>query len=197
MQVIVLAVQNAVEYRDMGTATSANTFFRSLGGAFGTAIFGAILTGSVRSNVNHLLPGLAGKLEGGVLQGTPEAIHSLPKPVLDKVLESYVSAYHLIFLVAVPFAVAAFVLALILPELPLRGSPTTVSSADETGAIPEMPPEQVLDPATAFLEDTLEAGANGHLGADANGHADGEPNGHRDGRGARPDGEPLERCAER
>jgi hypothetical protein len=162
MQVIVLAVQNAVDYRDMGTATSANTFFRSLGGAFGTAIFGAILTASVRSNVTHLLPGVAGKLEGGVLQGTPEAIHSLPKPILDKVLESYVNAYHLIFLVAVPFAVAAFLLALVLPELPLRGSPSTPGAGAKPANEIEVPADQVKDPATAFIEAPVEAIQNGH-----------------------------------
>jgi EmrB/QacA subfamily drug resistance transporter len=136
MQVIVLAVQNAVDWRDMGTATSSNTFFRSLGGAFGTAIFGAILTARVAANLQHLLPSgmsVADRARlGGVIQAGPQAIHTLPQAVLNAVLEAFVRAYQVVFWVAVPFAVTAFVLAIALPELPLRGpAPAVVAEAAE------------------------------------------------------------------
>jgi len=143
MQVIVLAVQNAVDYRDMGTATSSNTFFRTMGGAFGTAIFGAILTNRLTANLTHLVPLDALQRYHGVLQGTPQQIHGLPQPVLHGVLESFVRSYHVIFLVAVPFALVAFFLALALPELPLRGPATPPPNGART-AVPEPVPEPAL-----------------------------------------------------
>jgi hypothetical protein len=133
MQVLVLAVQNGVEYRDMGTAVSLNTFFRTMGGAFGTAIFGAILTTQLTANLTRLLPGGAKTLDLAALQGAPKQIHSLPPPVLNAVIESFVRAYHVVFLAAVPFAVVAFFLALVLPEVPLRGGAPSVSEAGDIG----------------------------------------------------------------
>jgi EmrB/QacA subfamily drug resistance transporter len=133
MQVIVLAVQNAVAYRDMGTATSANTFFRTLGGAFGTAVFGAILTARLTASLLHLLPGGAStlsRLNVSVLQGAPKAIRALPPTILHPVLESYVRAYHVLFLVAIPIAFVSFVLALALPEVPLRGGAPVLAAKE-------------------------------------------------------------------
>ncbi len=148
MQVIVLAVQNSVDYRDMGTATSANMFFRTLGGAFGTAIFGAILTSRLRANLTHLLPPAALQHIGGVLQGTPARIRSLPAPILNPVLESFVRSYHVIFLVAVPVGIVAFLLALALPEVPLRGpalAPATQGAeTGPEGRVPEPSIEPIV-----------------------------------------------------
>ena len=64
MQVLILAVQNAVEPRDMGTATGAATFLRSMGGSFGVAVFGAILTNRLATNLPDMFPG--GRLPAGV-----------------------------------------------------------------------------------------------------------------------------------
>jgi EmrB/QacA subfamily drug resistance transporter len=133
MQVIVLAVQNSVDYRDMGTATSANTFFRTLGGAFGTAIFGAILTSRLKASFTQLLPASELRHIGGILQGTPSQIRALPPDVLNPVLQAFVHAYQVIFLVAVPFGVVAFVLALMLPEVPLRGPGAAPAPASANG----------------------------------------------------------------
>ena len=78
MQVLVLAVQNSVQPRDLGVATSASTFFRSLGGSFGTSLFGAIFTSQVAANIARNLPGadLAGDLTSspGVIAQLPEAV---------------------------------------------------------------------------------------------------------------------------
>src|SRR6185437_2281537 len=78
MQVLVLAVQNAVDRRDLGTATGAATFLRSMGGSFGVALFGAVLTNQLAANLRDLLPG--GRLPPGVspdtLRGSPAAILS-------------------------------------------------------------------------------------------------------------------------
>ena len=56
MQVLVVAVQNAVPYEELGTATSGVTFFRMIGGSFGTAVFGAIFANLVVDNVLKRAP---------------------------------------------------------------------------------------------------------------------------------------------
>jgi MFS family permease len=122
MQIVVTAVQNAVERRDMGSATSSVTFFRSLGGAFGTAIFGAVLANRLayhlpRSGSGTDLPPGA---DVSTLANNVEAIQALPPDVKAVVLDAWVRSVHDVFLVAVPFALIAFVLAFFIPELELK-----------------------------------------------------------------------------
>jgi EmrB/QacA subfamily drug resistance transporter len=143
MQNTVLATQNAVEVRDMGTATSALTFFRSLGGVFGTAFFGAIFVNRLNAWLPRLLP--AGFHGGGRVQATtggfnvpPQVIDSLPAAVRRAITGAMVHAMDTVFLVAVPFAVLTVVLALLLREVPLR---------DTAGLMAE--PEVPAVPATA------------------------------------------------
>lgn len=122
MQVFVLAVQNAVDRRDMGAATSASTFFRSMGGAFGTAVFGAILNDRVQAYLAQRLPaGGSGGPRGGSLLGSPAQIAQLPAPIREAVVDSFVRGLHVVFLAAIPFTVVAFALTLFLPEIRLRG----------------------------------------------------------------------------
>ena len=118
MQVLVLAVQNSVERRDLGVATSASTFFRSLGGSFGTALFGAIFTSQVAGNIARNLPGA--DLGGRDLTSSPGIIAQLPEAIRVGVVEAFADATGTVFLAAVPFAAVAFVVILLLPELPLR-----------------------------------------------------------------------------
>ena len=119
MQVLVLAVQNAVEHRDLGTATSAATFFRSMGGALGTALFGAIFASRLASQLAAGLPsGVAD--EAAVVQSTPERIAALPEPVREVVVAAVAGGVDAVFMWAVPFAVIGFFLALALQERPLR-----------------------------------------------------------------------------
>lgn len=124
MQVLVLAVQNAVEHRDLGTATSAATFFRSMGGALGVAVFGALLSDRLGRYIPERLAGAG--VEGGAggrdLLGTPEAIAALPDPVRDAVLGGFADSLSDIYTIAIPIAVLGFVVVLFLPELPLRTS---------------------------------------------------------------------------
>lgn len=119
MQVLVLATQNAVDQRDLGTATSANAFFRSMGGAFGVAVFGSVFNGRLTTYLEDLLPPGA-TLDHTALESGPEALHQLPDGVQTVVLDAFARALHVMFLVGVPVAVAGFVLILFLPELPLR-----------------------------------------------------------------------------
>lgn len=123
MQVMTLAVQNSVERRDMGTATSVATFFRSMGSSFGTAIFGAILTARLTAHLNDLLPAAyQGKITGNNLQAGASQMKHMDPQVVHAILESFVRAFHDVFIWAIPFALLTFVVALFLRETPLRTS---------------------------------------------------------------------------
>jgi EmrB/QacA subfamily drug resistance transporter len=125
LQVAVLAVQNAVDHRDLGTATSATVFFRILGGTLGTALFGAVLLNRLQHNLAVLLPARAAgraHLGLGVLQGAPQRLRALPGPVLHPLLEAFARSYQVVYRWVIPFAVATLLLALLLREAPLRTS---------------------------------------------------------------------------
>ncbi len=131
MQVLIVAVQNSVDFRDMGIATSASTFFRSMGGTLGIAIFGAILSSRLATEISARLPD-GGGVPAGDLTNSPKKIAALPPAVHDKVIDAFVASLHTVYVVAVPIALAGFVLSWFLRELPLRtGGPTeTGNSAD-------------------------------------------------------------------
>jgi EmrB/QacA subfamily drug resistance transporter len=135
MQVLVLAVQNAVEFRDLGTATSANTFFRSMGGAFGVAVYGAIFASGLDRHLARLLPAGAGPIDATVIRSGPERLAALPGPVHGAVVEAFARSLHTVFLWAMPVAAAGFVVVLFLKELPLR---TSVHVGMETAGPVEM-----------------------------------------------------------
>jgi MFS family permease len=120
MQVLVLAVQNAVDRRDLGAATSATTFLRSMGGAVGVAVFGALFA----HRLHELVPGQL---------GTPEAIHQLPPPARAAVVDAFAEALQTVFLAAVPFTLAGFLAVLFLPELRLRSATDQPQRAADTG----------------------------------------------------------------
>jgi predicted MFS family arabinose efflux permease len=130
MQVLVLAVQNAADRRDLGAATSASTFFRSMGGAVGVAVFGALLSHGLRG----LLP---------VRLGTPDSIHRLPPPVRDAVVGAFAESLQTVFLAAVPFTLAGFLAVLFLSELRLRSA--------EDGSRPQERAARVVGPARPSL----------------------------------------------
>jgi EmrB/QacA subfamily drug resistance transporter len=121
MQVLVLAVQNGVEHRDLGTATSASTFFRSMGGAFGTAVFGAIFASRLSSELSGLIP-TGVDLRADAVLGSPQQILALPPDTYQLVISAFTRAIDSVFWWAIPFGVLAFVLTLALKEVPLRES---------------------------------------------------------------------------
>jgi EmrB/QacA subfamily drug resistance transporter len=132
MQIVVTAVQNAVDQRDMGTATSSVTFFRSMGAAFGTALFGAVLT----SRLGHYLAAAAGgRLPPGAdeskIANNVQAIQVLPGDVKAVVIDAWVRALHDVFLTAVPILVVGFVVAFFIPEIPLRTASDSRSGESE------------------------------------------------------------------
>ncbi|MFD6973784.1 DHA2 family efflux MFS transporter permease subunit [Streptomyces sp. NPDC059979] len=126
MQVLVLVVQNAVSYADLGVATSGATFFRSIGASFGVAIFGTVFINELDSKLTAALAGA--KLPAGVnvtqLEADPRAITALPADLQPRVLDAYATAITDVFLYAVPVVLIAFVVAWFLKEDTLRGSVT-------------------------------------------------------------------------
>jgi EmrB/QacA subfamily drug resistance transporter len=135
MQVLIVAVQNSVDASDIGIATGTASFTRSMGGSFGTAILGAILTAQLIASLDRLLPpgSAADGVEPTTLLGSPASILELSAPVRDAVVESFVNALQVAFLAALPFAVIAFVLSLFLPESRLRsaGDPAQEEEPEE------------------------------------------------------------------
>ncbi len=137
IQVVVLAVQNSSSPREMGVATSSITFFRQIGGSFGVAVFGAILTSSLASQLASAIPPeLAGKINADSLTGSPATIKALPAPVREAVQNGFVSAIDTVFLVAVPVCVAAFVISWFLKEVKLRTADDVQAAMTQPGATP-------------------------------------------------------------
>jgi MFS family permease len=120
IQIMVLAVQNSVPHSDLGTATATETFTRSMGGAFGVAVFGAILTNRLVYNLDRLLPGAAQRMDLAAITGSPAAIRALPAATQTAVIQALANSIHIVFLAAVPLALLAFVVTWFLPEKPLR-----------------------------------------------------------------------------
>jgi EmrB/QacA subfamily drug resistance transporter len=131
-QILVVAIQNAVEPREIGTATAAANLFRALGGAVGVAVFGAIFTAGLR----HWLPTELGeRIPRGVsatgIQSTPGHIHSLAPALQHAIAHAVGHSLHDVFLVAAPVALIGFVVVLTVRELPLRGRTPTPTSKQE------------------------------------------------------------------
>jgi EmrB/QacA subfamily drug resistance transporter len=133
-QVLVIAVQNAVDYRNLGAATSDTTFFRSIGGSFGTAIFGAIFSAQLTAHLSSLASSLPPGVKLSAAQSVA-ALRLLPAAVRAEVVHAYTLSLSTVFLVAVPIAALAFVLSWLLPEVRLR-STTQATDVGHTFAMP-------------------------------------------------------------
>lgn len=132
MQTLVIALQNSIDFKDMGVATTSNTFFRSLGSVFGAAVFGSILT----SRVGHYLkadfaelaqsnPAALKDFDPGILQtvtSNTSVLHGLPQVIQNTVLQSFVNSFHVVFLAAAPVTAIGIICALQLREKPLRSN---------------------------------------------------------------------------
>ena len=139
MQILVVAVQNAVDYADLGVATSGVTLFRSIGGSVGTALLGAIFATQLSSNLADEFGDLAGgRVPGNLSSGgvNPAAIQQLPEPIHGAYLHAFTDSLNTVFLVAAGIAVVAFALSWLIAELPLRETVTT-SGLSESFAVPK------------------------------------------------------------
>jgi EmrB/QacA subfamily drug resistance transporter len=134
IQVLVIAVQNTVPFADLGAATSGVTFFRTIGGAFGVSVFGAIFSNQLASQLSSALRGvpLPPGFSAAQIEGDSAALHRLPGSVQHDILHAYSLALHPVFLTSVPIAVVAFILAWFLKEVPLRTSAGAATAQGET-----------------------------------------------------------------
>jgi predicted MFS family arabinose efflux permease len=131
MQVLVLVVQNDARPQEIGVATSTATFFRSVGGSFGVAIFGAIFASRLAAQIKQLPAGAAKHLAGGV-HLTPQEAKRLPPVVHSEFLHAFSHALHGVFLWGMVMAIVPFVLAWFLKEVPLRTTLTGPAEQDGT-----------------------------------------------------------------
>ncbi|REF35284.1 MDR family MFS transporter [Thermasporomyces composti] len=143
-QVLVLAVQNTCERRDLGIATSAATFFRSLGGAVGVALFGAILSARITSAIPSLLAERGATVpssDSSPRLGTPSEIAALPEPLRSAIREGFTLGLDTIYLLLVPLVLLAFLAVLAVKEVPLRG-PGPVPVPDVTSVRTQPTPKR-------------------------------------------------------
>jgi EmrB/QacA subfamily drug resistance transporter len=132
MQVLVLVVQNDAPREQIGVATSTATFFRSVGGAFGVAIFGAIFASRLNARLAELPRAVTAHLGTGV-HLNPEQARHLPPAVHQAFLDAFAHSLHGVFLWGMAIAVIPFALSWLLKEVPLR---TTLARSTEAEAEP-------------------------------------------------------------
>jgi EmrB/QacA subfamily drug resistance transporter len=123
MQVLVLAVQNDARPESMGVATATTTFFRSVGGSFGVAIFGTIFATRLADQFRRLPASVTGHLHlAGGVHLDPAQARRLPPAAHTAFLHAFAHALHGVFVVGVGFMAGAFLLSWALREVPLRST---------------------------------------------------------------------------
>ncbi|WP_405489855.1 DHA2 family efflux MFS transporter permease subunit [Nocardia sp. NBC_00511] len=119
MQVLTIVVQNSVPYSDLGTATSGVTFFRTIGSAFGTTVFGTLYSNQLRPNLEAAL--IEARVRPEAAQ-SPAALRALPAEQSAPIIQAYADSIDFVFRWVVPFALLGFVVAWFLKQVPLRDS---------------------------------------------------------------------------
>lgn len=131
MQTSMLIIQNSVEPKDMGVASSTSTFFRSIGGSFGVSLAGAIFSSRLASSLDGVAG--TGELAGGATNIDPETLADIPTAAQEPILSAIANAISGVFIWALPLAVAAFLLGWFIKEIPLRGgTPPPADTERET-----------------------------------------------------------------
>ncbi len=179
MQVLVIIVQNGVAHSELGVATSGATFFRSIGGSFGTAIFGAIFSNVLVGNLASHLHGLSLPAGFSAADVTPAALSHLPTAVHLGFVNGYAETIQTVFLIAVPIAVLAFLASWLIPQVELRQWAAPAASAAPTAEAQAVDASSGLDDiqaeddasGTAVQSETLDpqdtGRADGRWGPDA------------------------------
>ncbi len=123
LTIIVVALQNAVSQREMGTATASYMFFRNIGSAVGAAVYGTVMNARLRYWLPRLLsPSLRSRVSATRVSYSPAAVRRLPADLRIPVIEAFGRSLHLVFLFGAPVAAIALPLLLVMRELPLRTS---------------------------------------------------------------------------
>jgi EmrB/QacA subfamily drug resistance transporter len=139
MQVLVIIAQNGVPHGEIGVATAGATFFRSIGGSFGTAIFGAIFSNILIGNLASHLHGV--RLPNGfsAANATPATLSQLPAVVHDGFIAGYAQSIQTVFLIAVPIAALAFLASWLIPQVELHRwsgqAPAAAVESDGSAAV--------------------------------------------------------------
>jgi EmrB/QacA subfamily drug resistance transporter len=142
IQVLVLAVQNEAPVEDLGVATSTVTFFRTVGGSVGVALFGALFS-------SRLGDMLGGSSPDGL---TPETIGRLPEAQRAQMAGAFAESITMVFRYAVPLLVLGFLLSLLLKNTPLRA---TSASAERHAMLTPPTDEDAVVPARATAPDAV------------------------------------------
>jgi EmrB/QacA subfamily drug resistance transporter len=132
MQILVLAVQNSVDHRLMGVATSGAMLFRQIGGSIGVALFGAIFANRLGGNLAERLPGVQLPKSAN-----PEAVQHLPPAIHDAYVSAFAASLQPVFVVAAVVGLAAFLLTWLLREVPLKHSTGAGETAGEAFGLEE------------------------------------------------------------
>jgi EmrB/QacA subfamily drug resistance transporter len=150
MQVLVLVVQNTVDFTDLGVATSGVTFFRTIGSSFGAAVFGSMFANFLDVRLPAAMAGSGAPPEAAT---SPQALHRLPPDVAAPIINAYADSLSQVFLYAAPAAVVGFVLALFLKQVPLRDAAASGSTdmGEGFGMLTTEPPEKLLEIAVGRL----------------------------------------------
>ncbi|MFE7326885.1 MFS transporter [Streptomyces sp. NPDC057565] len=130
MPVLVLAVQNSVPPADLGAATSANNYFRQIGGSVGAAVFGTLFAGRLADALAVRLPSGADLPDPESI--TPQLVHAMEPALRDSYIQAYADAMPRIFLYLVPVLALGLVIAFFLKEKPLVSHHSPESAAAES-----------------------------------------------------------------
>ncbi|MFF4763950.1 MFS transporter [Streptomyces sp. NPDC001292] len=139
MPVLVLAVQNSVRPADLGTATSANNYFRQIGGSVGAAVFGTLFAGRLTDALHDRVPTRAGAALPDPESITPQAVRALPPALRDAYVRAYADAMPRIFLYLVPVLVLGLLIAFFLKEKPLVSHNAHVTDPETAPLNPTVP----------------------------------------------------------
>ena len=122
MSVMILVTQNSVDRSDLGVATATVSFFRSVGGSVGVAVFGALFTSGLTRNLSHDLPAAVAAKLGSAGGGSLTAVQGLPAAQQLGYKTAFADALTTVFTYAIPLMVLAFLLTWLLKETPLRAA---------------------------------------------------------------------------
>ncbi|MGW3845884.1 MFS transporter [Streptomyces fagopyri] len=146
MPVLVLAVQNSVRPADLGTATSANNYFRQIGGSVGAAIFGTLFARRLADALAERVPARAGTAVPDPESLTPQLVHAMPAPLRDAYIAAYADAMPRIFLYLVPVLVLGLIIAFFLKEKPLVSHNAPAADTDSV-PLTQVPPARTTNAA--------------------------------------------------
>jgi MFS family permease len=162
MQVLVIIVQNGVPHSELGVATSGATFFRSIGGSFGTAIFGAIFANVLVGNLARHLHGVSLPHGFSSADATPALLNHLPAAVHAGFVAGYAESIQTVFIVAVPIAALAFLATWLIPQVELKQWPEArpaqpePDAASTTDAWSDLPALDLAVPEATVAPEALE-----------------------------------------